>query len=149
MIKNDYSFLFTPQQNSNPFYGINLTEYASIKRGTYGKLLKSYYAEAQGEKKVSTPNVISNLNQFYNQNKDTDITKLQNETKDFLTTSDKLKDKNLWEKKDNAYDVDNITSAVKSFVNDYNSVIKKSKDISVSTLTKDVGYMTSFKCFII
>ena len=34
----------TSSTASNGLYGINLSDYASIKNGSYGKLMKSYYA---------------------------------------------------------------------------------------------------------
>ena len=42
-----FSSMGTSNSNStvsNGLYGINLSDYASIKNGSYGKLMKSYYA---------------------------------------------------------------------------------------------------------
>ena len=47
-IRQDYSFLFSNTNGSNQnniFYGINLADYATIKSGSYAKLLRSYYRE--------------------------------------------------------------------------------------------------------
>ena len=45
-ISSLFSSLGTGNTNSssNGMLGINLSDYASIKNGTYGKLMKSYYA---------------------------------------------------------------------------------------------------------
>ena len=47
-LKQDYSFLFSGLNSSrnssnNLLTSINLSDYNSIKTGTYGKLLKAYY----------------------------------------------------------------------------------------------------------
>ena len=55
-IRQDYSYLFSGFNNSNNnniFYGINLADYASIKSGSYGKLLKSYYKEMDSNQSSS------------------------------------------------------------------------------------------------
>ncbi len=41
--KNDYSFLFSGMSGSSGANLNFLSDYASIKNGSYGKLLKSYY----------------------------------------------------------------------------------------------------------
>ena len=47
-MRNDYSYLFNSMNSkatsSNGMYGINLSDYASIKSGGYGKLMKAYYS---------------------------------------------------------------------------------------------------------
>ena len=47
-MRNDYSYLFNSMNSkatsSNSMYGINLSDYASIKSGGYGKLMKAYYS---------------------------------------------------------------------------------------------------------
>ena len=46
-MRNDYSYLFnnmnSKASSANSMYGINLSDYASIKSGGYGKLMKAYY----------------------------------------------------------------------------------------------------------
>ena len=48
-IREDYSYLFSVvnnnNNNNNLFNGIDLSDYVSIKNGSYGKALKSYYRE--------------------------------------------------------------------------------------------------------
>ena len=52
----DYSFLFGATQNvyaGNSFRAFNILDYASIKNGSYGKLLKAYYANQDTDKMYS------------------------------------------------------------------------------------------------
>lgn len=44
-MKNDYSYLFSSMNKSNTMDTSFLTDYSSIKSGSYGKLLKAYYAK--------------------------------------------------------------------------------------------------------
>ncbi len=52
-IRTDYSTLFNSlgsSKNTDIFSsGINLSDYADIKSGSYGKLLKAYYAKQKAE----------------------------------------------------------------------------------------------------
>lgn len=47
-MRNDYSYLFnnmgSKSSNAGGLYGINLSDYSSIKSGGYGKLMKAYYS---------------------------------------------------------------------------------------------------------
>lgn len=105
--------------SSNGLYGINLSDYASIKNGSYGKLMKSYYAldeeEATKDKKSK------------NDTDDTDAT-----IRNIKSASDDLKDsaaalyssKGLFAKDANGeYVMDAIYEKVNAFIEDYNSMI--------------------------
>ena len=46
----DYSYLFGSAQASQTSGSFSLADYASIKNGSYGKLLKAYYAKQEAEK---------------------------------------------------------------------------------------------------
>lgn len=51
----DYSALFGGTSNSSSLGSTNiLSDYASIKNGSYGKLLKAYYAKQDAEKTAGT-----------------------------------------------------------------------------------------------
>ena len=105
--------------SSNGLYGINLSDYASIKNGSYGKLMKSYYAldeeEATKDKKSK------------NDTDDTDAT-----IRNIKSASDDLKNsaaalyssKGLFAKDANGeYDMEAIYEKVNAFIEDYNSMI--------------------------
>ena len=105
--------------SSDGLFGINVSDYASIKNGSYGKLMKSYYAldeEATKDKKSK------------NDTDDTDVT-----IRSIKSASDDLKDsatalyssKGLYEKDANGeYDMEAIYEKVNAFIEDYNSVIE-------------------------
>lgn len=137
--KTDYSYLFPDATD-----GINLTDYAMIKNGSYGKLLKAYYAKQD----------------------ETDATASEDATKkssQMKAAADSLKQSaaalgsaSLWEKKktvtkDEAtgvetetedYDWEAITKAVKSFVTDYNAVISLAGDSDTKDVLRNAAWMT-------
>ena len=108
----------TTSSSSDGTLGINLNDYASIKNGSYGKLMKSYYAldEEQKTDKESK-----------NDTDDTDAT-----IRSIKSASDDLKDsaaalytsKSLFAKDENGeYDMDAIYEKVNAFIEDYNALI--------------------------
>lgn len=104
--------------STNGLYGINLSDYASIKNGSYGKLVKSYYAmdeEPTKDKKSK------------NDTDDTDAT-----IRSIKTAADDLKEsaaalyssKSLFAKDAKGeYDMEAIYEKVNAFIEDYNSMI--------------------------
>lgn len=121
--------------SSNGLYGINLSDYASIKNGSYGKLMKSYYAldeeEATKDKKSK------------NDTDDTDAT-----IRNIKSASDDLKDsaaalyssKSLFAKDANGeYDMDAIYEKVNAFIEDYNSMIGSVGSAETESIAKAGG----------
>jgi len=128
-------------QNS-PF---SLTDYMSIKSGSYGKLLKAYYkkqdadktaAETEGEKKQ-----LSLLK--------TNADGLRNSALDLM--DEDLFEKKTIKKKDEKtgeetetvdYDWEAITKAVQAFVKDYNAVIKSAGESDNKGVLRNAAWMT-------
>lgn len=137
--KTDYSYLFP-----NATDGINLTDYAMIKNGSYGKLVKAYYAKQEENDAVASE----------------DATKKSSQMK---AAADSLKQSaaalgsaSLWEKKKTVtkdevtgaetetedYDWDAITKAVDAFVKDYNAVISLAGDSDTKDVLRNAAWMT-------
>ena len=57
--KTNYSFLFSGLSSSasNALSGNWLADYASIKNGSYGKLMKAYYAKDSGDSKTAASHI--------------------------------------------------------------------------------------------
>lgn len=147
--KNDYSFLFSNLGgNKGSSLSSFLADYASIKNGTYGKLMKAYYKEVDKEsgkasEKASAVNSIT-ADRRRRSAVSTDEIKaykdVQSSTDDLKESADKLlrtgvrsvfnkkdittKDENGVESTVRDYDKDAIYSAVNNFVKDYNAVVK-------------------------
>jgi hypothetical protein len=167
--KNDYSYLFsslsTSSSSSTSGLSSLLSDYASIKNGSYGKLMKAYYS-SNASNEVKSVASSSTASKTY----DTTTGSLsKSETKAYTevqSTSDNLKDsadtllatgtKSLFNKKDittkdenglesteKGYDKDAIYSAVSSFVKDYNSVVNAADSVDDTSISNRVTNMES------
>lgn len=163
--KNDYSFLFSSLGgNKGSSLSSFLADYASIKNGSYGKLMKAYYNEnSKNTEKASAVNSITADRRRRANTLSTGETKAYKEVQ---SASDDLKEsadallktgtKSLFNKKDittkdengvestvRGYDTDAIYNAVNSFVKDYNAVIKAagSDDVDNTSLNNRVNSM--------
>lgn len=151
--RTDYSFLFSNLSNSASRTSGNsmstfLMDYASIKNGSYGKLMKAYYNETGND---AAHKLAGSTNKTTLSKADkTALAKVQSATdalkesadvmlergsksvfalKDITTT-----DENGVETTAKGYDADAIYKAVNDFVTDYNSVINAVNDSKNETL---------------
>ena len=127
---NDYSYLFSGLNNSS---GTNtssnlLSDYASIKNGSYAKLMKAYYNEggSKGSTKASTDKTSKDDTAIKSLNKVQTATDNLKKTAESITKKDSIE-----------YD------DIKAFVDDYNSLISAANKISdnstINRTTRLVG----------
>ncbi len=120
------SMLGNSNTNSNNSLGsFSFTDYAAIKNGSYGKLVKSYYSgtdKANYEAKAASA-------------KSSDSAKLR-------ASAEALNKDDLWKGADGKADTAKITSAVKDFADKYNKVIDQSSKVSSKEIAQDMSYMT-------
>ncbi len=142
----DYSTLFG---GSAPYIdsgigGINVSDYAMIKNGSYGKLMKSYYAKQDADKLSQTGDSTKRL------------TLMRSSADSLKKSAEALGDASLYEKKKfkkkdeetgeeievEDYDWDAITKAVKSFVDDYNAVVEQAGNSETKNVLRNAAWMT-------
>lgn len=151
---NNYSFLFSNQtQNSGSFsYGINLADYASIKNGSYGKVLKAYYGDSNSTAKSMLDSSIGNKEEKK------DLAKLQQTSDSLKESADALLtkgNKSVFSKKELTtknedgttttnydYDKDAIYKGLKSFVDSYNDMVKAGGDTKSDAIVRQTYNMT-------
>ena len=125
----DYSYLFNNMQPTSTGGTFSLGDYAAIKNGSYKKLLKAYYAKQDAEKSAISNESMKNSS-------------LVKSSADALKKSaNALNNEALWEKKED-YDWNAITKAVKSFVDDYNSVVKLAGNSDSKDVLRNAVWMT-------
>lgn len=125
----DYSYLFNNMQPTSTGGTFSLGDYAAIKNGSYKKLLKAYYAKQDAEKSAISSESMKNSS-------------LVKSSADALKKSaNALNNEALWEKKED-YDWDAITKAVKSFVDDYNSLVKLAGNSDSKDVLRNAVWMT-------
>lgn len=143
-VNTDYSLLFggTPTVSSGGTF--SLSDYASIKNGSYGKLLKAYYAKEDTQKVSSNKDSVQKS------------TMIKSGADALKKSADALMDDSLWEKKKltkkdettgeeseiEDYDWDKITKAVKAFISDYNDVIEQAGESNSKEVLRNAVWMT-------
>lgn len=128
----------------NSMGGINVSDYAMIKNGSYRKLMKAYYAQQDADRLSQTGDSSKAL-------------ALMRSSADSLNkTAEALSNASLYEKKkfkkkneetgeeieEWDYDWDAIIKAVKTFVDDYNSVVKQAGNSETKSVLRNAALMT-------
>ena len=141
----DYSALFGGTSDSSSVGNTNmLSDYAAIKNGSYGKLMKAYYAKQDAEKLSGKGDTSQKL------------TLMKTSADSLKKSADALNDASLWEKKKikkkdektgeetevEDYDWDAIAKKVKSFIDDYNDVVKEAGESNTKDVLRNASWMT-------
>ena len=132
---NNYSYLFQNLSGSTASSGssFSFSDYASIKNGSYGKLLKAYYS------KQKTNTAASNTTASTDSSKT--ITSIKTASAALSKTTEKLRSNesdSLFAKKD----MESIQSTVKDFVKNYNSLIQVSADSKNNSILNTTSNLT-------
>lgn len=144
---NSYlSSLFNNLTSGSLFGSVNFTDYASLKNGSYKKLVKAYYAEqnesVKNESKASekTNSVKSKNSQSIDKSA---MSQVKNDADDLKAAVNKLASEDLWKKTNDSYDEEKIKDAVKTFVDDYNNTLSQSSKVNSKEVSMDVQFMSS------
>lgn len=143
-VNTDYSLLFGGSPTVSSGGTFSLSDYASIKNGSYGKLLKAYYAQEDVQKVFSNKDSVQKS------------TMIKSGADALKKSADALMDDSLWEKKKltkkdettgeeseiEDYDWDKITKAVKAFISDYNDVIEQAGESNSKEVLRNAVWMT-------
>ncbi|MBP3339956.1 MAG: hypothetical protein J6L69_11200 [Lachnospiraceae bacterium] len=124
-----------------------LSDYYSIKNGSYKKLLTAYYAmdDDKSDKTASTDKS-DTLSKLLNKNKSTSTAKdssevlvgIEEAANGLKEAANTLLDK---KKTDSVYNTDNLYNNVKAFVDSYNGVIDAAKDTNTNSISKNLDSM--------
>lgn len=151
-MKTDYSFLFSglsTSSSSNKSGTTNfLADYASIKNGSYGKLMKAYYAKPSSDDDKTTSNASkysSKPGASTSLDSSETLAKIQSTTDSLKASAETLLEtgsKSVFESEKE----DAVYNAVSDFVNNYNSVLDAVDDAnSTSILQKTLTMVNGTK----
>lgn len=145
---NDYSngfginSFFSSGSNSNSGSGLGmdslLTDYRSIKSGTYGKLLKAYYAKNPAD----TAKGLTSTTKGASADDTKQITELKNNSADVVKSASSLYStsaSSLFK----AENKDDLYKAVSSFVDDYNKLVKAAGESNNNKVLRSGSSMVS------
>ena len=146
-----FSSLGSSKSTGSGLFGINLSEYASIRSGSYGKLMRSYFSmdSTKGTSKSddSTKNTIEDLATTTSTSKDSTKTlaAIESDAKELTDSAKALytRSNNKVFTKDSggSYDTDKIYKAVKRFADDYNSMLDTAGKSSTNRISRSVSSM--------
>ncbi len=149
----DYSYLFQSLSGGNLGDLNMLSDYASIKNGSYGKLMKAYYgdttapATAASKRKTGTNDV---LDQILEAKKYPKVSKEAQAANSKLTSglsnltgavSTLQSEKTYQDSEDGTGAAQKVVSAMKNFVSMYNDVVSAAKDSTLTGKTSHVAGM--------
>ncbi len=158
--KQDYSSLFNSlpsRSGGSSVANLNfLSDYASIKNGSYGKLMKAYYGRdsagtstnSSGNTSISTAKdssqTLSNVEGAAESLKSSADKLLATGSKSLFTEKDiTTKDENGVSTTAKGYDTDAIYKAVSTFVDDYNNMLSKGASSNSSSITGKIDTLTN------
>lgn len=145
-VNTNYTDIFTSMGigTSGSESAFSLTDYMSIKNGSYGKLLKAYYKKQDAEETAAAESEKKQLSLLKNS-----ADELKNSVLDLM--DEDLFEKKTIETKDEKtgevtkkedYDWDAIVKAVKAFVEDYNTVIGSAGESDDKGVLRNVSWLT-------
>lgn len=126
--------------------GINYSDYASIRSGAYGKLLKSYYSLDSDNTKKKTDSVLSEKTSSATSKDSAKVLANIEDSAEALTSTVKelyTRSNNKVFAKDSKgnYDTSKIYDKVSSFVEDYNNLLTTAGKSNVSRIKSSVSSM--------
>lgn len=153
MSTNFYSSMFQNSSSNNSTQNF-LSDYASIKNGSYGKLLKAYYSmdnDSGISSKTSTKSGSkqTTLDKILEERKSPTISKEAQEANSKLATGisslsgsvSTLQNDKTYTSEDGQSASDKVVAAMKNFVTDYNNVVNAAKKSTLSNKTAYVANM--------
>ena len=141
------STLFSSLGKNDSMGSFSLSDYASIKNGSYGKLMKSYYAEQKKTESVDKADSSASAKPSTSKTQKekmvdtTGLTQLKKEADGLKTATEGLNKDDLWKLTDGKVDMDKVASGVKNFVKEYNDVLAQADKVKSKDVASSVKYM--------
>ena len=144
---NFYNLFFSTNRTLNTSsnsLGSLLGDYASIKNGSYGKLLKNYYAkQSKADSTDSSKDSASSKKKTEMSKVKSEASALSEDASDLYADSSLFKEKYITKTDDDGnkttvkdYDRDSIKKKVKAFVDSYNSLIDTAADLEDTSILR-------------
>ena len=128
-----FSSLGSSKSTGSGLFGINLSEYASIRSGSYGKLMRSYFSMDSTKGTSKSDDSTKTLAAI-----ESDAKELTDSAKALYTRSN---NKVFTKDSGGSYDTDKIYKAVKRFADDYNSMLDTAGKSSTNRISRSVSSM--------
>ena len=137
-----YDFWGNSSSTSNSSFGVNLVDYASIKNGSYKKLVGAYYKKTQNDEGTSSS---SSSGVKDSKQKLTSISDAASDVKDSLSKiSSQFKTKTENGRSVVDYDEDEMYKALKDYVSSYNSLLDAAGTAETTSLSRTADSLASY-----
>lgn len=149
----DFSKFFG-SSGSGGMNSIYFSDYNQIRNGSYGKLLKSYYAKTAPVKSASKTDTTAKTDKTSKEqgaskvykkstelNASTETAKMKNAADELKTSAESLANNGAWKKKNGTLDKDALLKSVKEVANDYNAVVIQNDKVAAKSVTNQTQYM--------
>lgn len=147
----DYSFLFSSMNGtgSTSSTSFDFATLSSIKNGSYKKLLNAYYKKQSSGDSTSSSSVKGDTTSSTNK---VNAASVRDQAASVSDSVDSLNKSSLWNKvektdesgnKTKEYDTDAIYKAVKSYVDDYNSLVGSTGNSSDNSVLRTAANMVN------
>jgi len=137
------SSLFSSLNTGNTMFGsFNLGDYASIKNGSYGKLLKAHYAEEKRSATESAKTATAKSN-VTSKKDNTPLSDVKKSADALKTSAEAFAKDDLFAVKDGEFDKEKILGAVKDFAGKYNATLDKTAKVNSKDVATSTKFMTS------
>ena len=123
----------------------DFASYAAIKNGSYGKLVKAYYADSTKSASSATDSAKATTASMKAKADDVDktgLTQLKKDANELKTAAEALAKDDLWKQTDGKTDMTKVAGAVKDFANNYNKVVDQASKVSSKEISQDMKFMT-------
>lgn len=143
----DSSYGSQSQSSSNDLFGVNLSDYASIKNGSYRKLVSAYYSKTENEEGSSSKSSgVKDSKQTLLSVTDS-ASKLKDSASKLLATGKNALFQTKTDEKGNKYvdyDADEMYKAVKEFADNYNSTLDAAANSESTSILSSAKNMVSY-----
>lgn len=126
---------------TNGMNSFNFSDYASIKNGSYKKLVKSYLVQQKGDSADKGSTSVKKPTKATTDQ--TGLARMKTQADSLKESAKDLNDNALWKQTNGKYDMDKIAKAVKRFANDYNDTIDQAAKVTSKDVSQQTGFMTS------
>ena len=132
--------------NSGSLGSLDLANYAAIKNGSYGKLVKAYYSDgaksSESTAKETSKSTSAKKAAAKEEVDKTGLTTLKKEANELKSSAEALSKDDLWKTTDGKTDMTKVATAVKDFANNYNKVIDQASKVNSKEVAQDMKFMT-------
>lgn len=137
------AFLGSSNSKNSFMNSFNFSDYASIKNGSYGKLVKSYYNVNNEDKKSSSKADSTSKTKKEDKTETSGLSMVKKESDGLKNAVDTLGSDDTYKATAGSVNMQKIATAVKDFADKYNDVLSQSAKVNSKDISSNIRSMKS------